>query len=85
MDSVGNVQDAVGPSGPIEASGWLQNSVCSRKRQDRKDWIYVEIQTDEPNYGPAGYWIKDDAHLGKQACKKLLAVKPVSKMVVWIM
>ena len=85
MDSVGNVQDAVGPSGPIVASGWLQNSVCSRKRQDRKDWICVEMQTEEPNYGPASYSIKDDAHLGKQACKKLRAVKPVSKMVVWIM
>lgn len=34
---VPNGQDTAGPSDPIVASGWVQYSVCSQKRQKQKD------------------------------------------------
>ena len=49
MDSVGNAQDTVRPSGPIVVIGWVQNSVNSRKRQDQEDSVCMEIQQRNQN------------------------------------
>ena len=53
MDSVGNVQDAVGPSGPIVASGWLQNSVREKGRIGKTEFVWKYKQTNQITALPA--------------------------------
>ena len=85
----GNLHFLCIASDPIMVSSWVQNSVCMRKRQKRKDSICVGVQQRNQKAALPATELKvayiQVKNKPVRSSESKIAVKPATKMLLWTM